>query len=457
MPKKKRRSSTITRYTILFAILLLAANILLGVVMTIQSASTIQTLIRQNMLNISNTASALIDGDELKVLTESDVDSDVYRKILQELRAFQENVDIEYIYAVKQTGEDTFVFTVDADPVNPAEFGKEVLVTNALRMAAKGTATVDDEPAEDEWGDFYSAYSPVKDSDGNIVGIVGVDFNSEWYTRQIREHTMSIALVSALAVLIGALAILYVTNRVRRQFVSLNDELSVLSDDMDELSGELLSDPIYRDSLMQNADHEPDESSDVSTAGAFPEIDELGRKMHEMHTEFLKYLDYVHGKAYTDALTHIGNTTAYIETYKRLDEKIAEDSAVFSIAVFDINYLKKVNDEYGHLCGDRIIKGAAIVMSKIFGRKNCFRIGGDEFIVILENVTEQEMKNKLAVMEKAIDDYNRQHADEPGQLSVSMGCAQFDPERDSSFRKLFSRADEEMYGIKNAYHEMNWN
>lgn len=194
--KKGKRTSLTTQYVLAIGALLLFTNIVLGVVLLHKSTSAIRALIRKNMLDISNTAAGLLDGDALGALTEEDVGKDAFNDVYAKLAVFQKNIDIEYIYAVRQTGPDEFCFTVDPDPVEPGAFGELVLVTDALREAGRGVAAVDNAPAADRWGNFYSAYSPIFDSKGRVAGIVGVDFNSEWYDRQIRQNTLVVGCLS---------------------------------------------------------------------------------------------------------------------------------------------------------------------------------------------------------------------------------------------------------------------
>ena len=175
---KGRKLSFTTRYVLAFGILLLVATTALGIVVLSQSMSAMEALINKNMLDVVKSAAESLDGDALGALTEDDVDGPVFRDVKDRLLAFQRSVDIHFIYAVKQVGEDKFVFTVDPDPVDPGEFGEEIVTTPALVQAAKGTPTVDSEPAADRWGNFYSAYSPVHDSSGRVAGIVGVDFDA---------------------------------------------------------------------------------------------------------------------------------------------------------------------------------------------------------------------------------------------------------------------------------------
>ena len=445
-PVKKKISVT-TQYLVIFGVLIVLTNIILGVVMMIQSTSTIQEMVRKSMLNISNTAAGLLDGDELGALTAESIGSEEYNRIYEQLTVFQDNVDIEFIYAVRREG-DTFIFTVDPDPVDPGEFGEEVLVTDALISASKGIPAVDDAPAEDEWGNFYSSYSPVFDSSGKVAGIVGVDYNSEWYDRQIREHTLSIGIITALSVLIGGILILLLTNNLRKRLLALNNELTVLSNDVDMLFNEFTSDRDYQENIAAESTQE----SRPAPARSDDEIERIGARIRSMHVDLRRYLDFVQAKARTDALTQVGNTTAYIEVQTHLEEQIDNGKADFAVAVFDIDYLKTVNDRYGHKTGDRIIQGAASAIHSAFGSEHTYRIGGDEFIAILEQITEEQMAEKVQLVEQSVHSFNEHNTDLDIPLSISHGTAFYDAGLDHTFKDVFIRADQNMYAAKKQHH-----
>ena len=438
---------------IIFGILLLVANFLLGLVLIQRSTSTVRELIRKNMLNISNTAAGLIEGDELGALTEENVGSDVYNKILEELSVFQNNVDIEYIYAVRQVSEEDFEFTVDADPEDPADFGEEVLVTDALRKAAQGTAAVDDAPAQDEWVNFYSSYSPVFDSGGRVAGIIGVDFDSEWYEAQIRSNTVLVLVISALFVLVGLLVFVMISRRFQARFSVLNNEISNLSGDVDALTKELLSDQGYIASLSEVEQEDPGALEDTDRDQ--DEIAQLSRKIRSMHSEMKRYLDYAQRRAVTDALTNVSNTTAYTGLQERLESEITEGVADFAIAMFDINDLKKTNDRFGHFYGDRIIRNAAQAISTVFGTRNTFRIGGDELLAVSFRKTVTDMQEMLKQVDEAVEALNQEEAGTGLVLSISSGTSVYEPGNDTCFRDVFMRADEAMYSAKQRYHENN--
>lgn len=452
MQKKKHRFNYTTRYIILLGGILLAANILLGVVLMRQAISTIQSMVRNSMLSVSNTAAALLDGDALGALAKTDTGSPAYDLIYNQLSAFQNNVNIEYIYAVRQTGEDSFIFTVDPDPEDPAEFGEEVLVTDALRKAAAGEAYVDNAPAEDEWGNYFSAYSPVYDSRGRISGIVGVDFDAEWYSKQMRENSLSIIIVFVVALAAACGIVLFVTNRIGKQYRQLNDALTVFSEDIEELEKEVAEDfVILGGDVKSLEDAEP-----VSPGrGADAEIEEMRQKMNNMHKEIRQYLNYVEKKAFNDALTHVGNTTAFIELLNALDKEIKNGTADFQIAVFDLNNLKPVNDKYGHACGDRIIKAAADIISEAFGKERTFRVGGDEFVAVIREGSSAEIEAGFRRIEEAAAEFNAADAELAGLLSIAKGFAEYTPGEDTSCKDVFNRADKEMYNDKEAFHQMS--
>ncbi|MBQ3281239.1 MAG: diguanylate cyclase [Eubacterium sp.] len=447
--RKSSKSSFTTQYIILFGAVFLLANIVLGIVLHEQSTQMVQTLIRKSMLNVSNTAADLIDGDAIGALTKEDVGSEPYNIIYDDLTVFQNNTDIEFIYAVRQVGPDEFVFTVDPDPVDPGEFGEEVLVTDALRKAGEGVAAIDSAPAADRWGNFYSAYSPVFDSKGNVAGIIGVDFSSSWYDDQIWKNTFFVIIISVLFTLVGLAGLFLLGMRMHRRFEDLNNELSLLSDDVEELTQEILASSGFdggSDEIAKGMSAE-DESD-----GSRDEIQTLGSQIHSMHREVKQYLDYMHERVNTDALTGVGNTTAYSERIKEIDSDIQDNKAEFSVVMFDINDLKLINDRYGHIGGDKAIRAAARVIAEVYGKENTFRIGGDEFIAIIGKLSDDEAAGRAQRIKELTDEYNRTRLDSDAALSLSLGQAAFIPGQDHSFRDVFVRADEQMYKKKDSYH-----
>ena len=161
---KKRKTGFAAKNAVIIAVLLFAANIILGIVLISESRDSLKTLIHNRMLDISNTAADMINGDDLESLKKEDKGTEKYQKINDTLAVFQENIDLKYIYCIKPVDDTHFVFSVDPTIEDPGEFGTPIVYTDALAKAAKGTPAVDNEPYSDAWGNFYSAYTPVFDS-----------------------------------------------------------------------------------------------------------------------------------------------------------------------------------------------------------------------------------------------------------------------------------------------------
>ncbi|MBR4703519.1 MAG: response regulator [Oscillospiraceae bacterium] len=198
------KSSLSTRIILMVEVILLITSILFCTVSVFRSRVGIRKAIQQRMLDIANCASGSVNGDALEALTEEDVGSPVYNDIYNTLAVFRDNVELEYVYCIRDLGDGQFIFTMDLDLYTPASFGDSVEYTEALARAGLGTASVDETPYSDAWGTFYSAYSPVFASSGRVAGIIAVDFSAEWFDDQLSAQTRS-NVVSFLVILLLSL------------------------------------------------------------------------------------------------------------------------------------------------------------------------------------------------------------------------------------------------------------
>lgn len=194
----KKSGRYFTRLVILACLFLLLVSVFMGTVLTNQSGDALRKQIRARMLDVSDSAAALLDGDELEKLTAEDEGSEAHEREMAVLRAFQDHVDLAYIYGIRDMGDGTFTFTIDPTVADPTEFGEPVEFTDALYAASRGVSAVDEDAYSDRWGRFYTAYSPVFDSSGNIAGIVGVDFEASWYEQQIKRQRTTVVIFGVL-------------------------------------------------------------------------------------------------------------------------------------------------------------------------------------------------------------------------------------------------------------------
>ena len=142
---------------------------------------------------------------------------------------------------------------------------------------------------------------------------------------------------------------------------------------------------------------------------------------------------------YLDSLTEQFNRKKYEEV---IQEKIKEGKE-FSIILMDIDFFKKVNDDYGHDKGDFILKEFSRLVKAfmIFGKDELFRWGGEEFVVITDRNIE-EARNIADVLKNMIF----QHDFEGLHVSVSMGITQMKKDKDKT--TLFKLADKALYEAK---------
>lgn len=165
--------------------------------------------------------------------------------------------------------------------------------------------------------------------------------------------------------------------------------------------------------------------------------------------------NYAHYKAHIDPLTGLESKMAYTETVKQIQGRINEDRANFVVAIFDLNGLKTINDTYGHEMGDMALCDAGSLLKKVFGAYHIYRFGGDEFIVIKNNTTLEEVREAFKVLDMELEKFNETEHPYMTPLAIAKGAAEFYPREDEEYLSTFKRADRAMYMDKNKYYEMH--
>ena len=177
------------------------------------------------------------------------------------------------------------------------------------------------------------------------------------------------------------------------------------------------------------------------------EIELLNTAFENMATHLHEREKELRFSANRDSLTGLRNTTAYKRWVEEFDKDIEKKTAKFGIVVFDLNQLKQTNDNYGHDIGDKLIATAAKVISDVFKRSPVFRIGGDEFLVILRH-RDLEDCEKLFVQLDLECAKARIEEKEEIPISIARGFALFESDKDFCFNDVFKRADNAMYENK---------
>ena len=172
-------------------------------------------------------------------------------------------------------------------------------------------------------------------------------------------------------------------------------------------------------------------------------IDEEVRKEEEQLRELTTQREF----ARKDELTGVKNKNAYKEFEESMQRKIVSGAAIspFAIIVCDINNLKIINDTSGHKVGDEYIIEASKLICETFTHSPVYRIGGDEFVVVL-NAGDYINREKLLKQIRAvvIKNIGRKEG-----VVIATGLADYDSINDKTLSDVFERADARMYENKN--------
>lgn len=166
---------------------------------------------------------------------------------------------------------------------------------------------------------------------------------------------------------------------------------------------------------------------------AFREVDELTVKLQQEN-------EMLHVISLTDALTGIRNRLALRKDY---DGYLHRE---VNVMMLDLDKFKEINDNCGHEEGDMVLKESAAILIKAFGAEHCYRYGGDEFLVIVPDMTEEEFREKI---EKDMQDRPRlSAAGKSIAVDFSYGYVHHRHEKHEDLREMLAVADERMYKTK---------
>ena len=117
--------------------------------------------------------------------------------------------------------------------------------------------------------------------------------------------------------------------------------------------------------------------------------------------------------------------------------------------MIDLNFLKSINDTYGHEQGNVAIQRLCSIVCSVFEHSPVFRIGGDEFVVILEKIDYKIVDDLVHTFNMIIDRISVNEELEPWQrVSAAIGYALYDSNLDNGVLSVFTRADQAMYAHK---------
>lgn len=408
--------------------------------------------------NVLTYTAANIDTDDLAACIRSGEESEKYHELQSFLDDVRRSVELHFLYVIipLNTEEtDNIQNVIAAVSDEEYEFMADELVslnmltgdsyspeTAAKYLSAYQSGKLSFFEEISEWGDDYTGLLPLFDSEGNPVAALCMDVPVETIHLQLRTHTIeTIVIIVLLGVLFSSVFVIWSDNNITRPLRELERsvvQLAVRSHGQRNPDALVLhAPPIHTDNEIESLAH------------AIEKMSEDMRDYVNSILETERELARMSVIAHKDALTHVKNKAAYELYSEELQTRIEQQPFHFALLMADVNRLKQMNDAFGHERGDLYLKNCCSILCEVFDHSPVFRIGGDEFLVVL---TEQDYENRRVLLETAKLRYcalqSLPFAEPWEKASVSLGLAEFRRGVDHSVKEVFARADQLMYQEK---------
>ena len=326
-------------------------------------------------------------------------------------------------------------------------------------VAAQYMARMDHDPTvtyfrnDTDFGNIYTAIRPIFNSKGEPIAVLCGDIMiNDIYAAEVRYAVLAGLTALAFSVLVLLLMNYWFGHRIVQPIAKLQRATELFEDKCRrraEVSELTMEDPSI---------HTGDEIEALSNSiiSMVQDVQTYARALIEKDHEISSMKVYVNKLdvlAYRDTLTGAGNKAAYEKAAKRLDWEILTGSAQFALIMADLNFLKRINDSYGHDRGNEYIQRMYAMIKQVFLSSPVFRVGGDEFLIIAEgkelehcaeNVDLIRENMRLTCEDKTLEPWE--------QVSTAFGIAVFERAADANTESVFRRADAAMYEEKKKMH-----
>lgn len=176
--------------------------------------------------------------------------------------------------------------------------------------------------------------------------------------------------------------------------------------------------------------------------------DELQGQITQATQELRAQKEAAEFAARTDALTGVASRRAFTETAEVEMQRALRYHSGLALLMMDLDHFKQINDRYGHVTGDAVLVSFAQTVQQMVRKFDLVaRIGGEEFVVLLPNITAEQAVSLAERIREAVANTELMVAGQPLKFSVSIGVAQFD-HRELSLTSWMARADGALYEAK---------
>jgi len=259
---------------------------------------------------------------------------------------------------------------------------------------------------------YFSYYSPVRNQDGSIVGMLFIGKSSAAVSQSIQRYVYPLTWLIIGFVALVAVCIYFYTRRFVAVLLHIHSFLSEVA------SG----------NLNATLDHSVTKRSD--------ELGDIGRCALSMQRSLRTMIEQ-------DALTELYNRRSGEKKLRQIFEEAQSFRHSFALAIGDIDFFKKVNDTYGHECGDAVLKNVSALLKQHMWRRGfTARWGGEEFLLVFENVDLAEARKQLELLMDKIHELDTLYEGQHVKINMTFGLI---CESDKDVHTLLKEADEKLY------------
>ena len=297
---------------------------------------------------------------------------------------------------------------------------------------------------DNEWGHTYAYYTPLI-IDGQKLGLIGTEVEVADVNKGILKNTISqTGATAGVLIVCIALLLLFINDKYISKIIRLESYMrQFTTDKKKEIVNEIEQNIKGKDEIF---------SLSQQFSKMVVEIEEYMHNLIATYKELSdtkRHANMMNELANKDPLTGIRNKNAYDNEVLRLESQLTSGNTKFGIVMIDLNFLKQTNDTYGHEHGNTAIKKLCQLVCNVFNHSPVFRIGGDEFVVILENSAYVNVIPLIEVLNKRMDGLKAEPDLKPWErVSAAVGYALYDEKIDDGVASVFERADTAMYNRK---------
>lgn len=365
--------------------------------------------------------------------------------------------DVKYLYVIawgdKNADHDMYLLDDDDNPIYETGYYEE---REESFLGMDGSVEVEPTISNGDWGWLCSAFSPVYSKDGQLICDVGCDVGMDDIMHERRMNLMYIiAIALGFTVVILMATMFLIRNTIVKPLNLITKEMKKFSPSADhdyEKSGVMNLNINSKDEIEDI--HDEIRSMQIRILDYLDDITTIQKEKEKVEDDIQRKeeeLGQISKEAYRDSLTSVGSKTAYIKEVEELKKTIKEGNAEFAIVMVDVNCLKTINDVYGHATGDAYLKGCCRIVCDVYKHSPVYRIGGDEFVVILTGDDYNERQKKLQTIRALFEESFNNTDHEPWlRYSAAIGMAEYASD-DSTFELVFKRADNAMYKAKRQF------